>query len=136
MFLIKKTRSAKAATGSVTSETLFVKILQCSQENTCVELSNKLWVCKTWNFIKKKTPTQMFSCKYCEISKITFWRASAWGCFWSDLRIWFFRAVFLDSHFQNHPEPSQTILSYITKILANKYYQTRALDTIRCICPL
>ena len=46
--------------------------MQYSQEKTCVELLNKVAVCTAWNFIKNNTPAQMFSCKYYEISKITF----------------------------------------------------------------
>ena len=42
---------------------VFLKILQNSQENTCI---------KARNFIKKETPLQVFSCKFCEIFKNTF----------------------------------------------------------------
>ena len=56
---------------------------------------------QTWNFIKKETLTQVFSCEYCEISKNTFFTEHLWataskqrywkmyldGCFWG--RIYF-----------------------------------------------
>ena len=41
-----------------------------STGNTCVEsLFNKVAELKTCNFIKNKTPTQVFSCEYGEIFK-------------------------------------------------------------------
>ena len=44
---------------------LFLETSQNSQENTCLEP-------QTCNFIKKETLEQVFSCKFCEISKNTF----------------------------------------------------------------
>ena len=44
---------------------VFLKILQYSQENTCVR-----------SLIKKENPTQVFSCEQCEIFKNIFW---LWG---------------------------------------------------------
>ena len=57
------------------SEQVFLKISQYSQENTCIGVSFVLgslyWSLKACNFIKE-TPTQVFSCKYREIFKNTF----------------------------------------------------------------
>ena len=47
-----------------------LKISQYSQENTWVGVSFWKDFIKKKNFIKRKTPTQLFSCKYCEILKI------------------------------------------------------------------
>ena len=46
MLLIKKTTTAKTATGGVIKKAIR-KNLQYSQENTCVELINKVAACKT-----------------------------------------------------------------------------------------
>ena len=43
---------------------VFLEISQNSQENTCARVS--------FQFIKKETVAQVFSCEYCEISKNTF----------------------------------------------------------------
>ena len=43
---------------------LFLEISQNSQENICAEL-------EAYNFIKKENLAQVFSCKFCEISKNT-----------------------------------------------------------------
>ena len=43
----------------------FLEISQNSQENTCARVS-------FFNFIKKLTLVQVFSCEFCEISKSTF----------------------------------------------------------------
>ena len=58
--------SSEAATEGVFLKKLFMKISQCSQENTCVEsLFNKVYC----NFIKKRL--QVFSCEYCKIFRKT-----------------------------------------------------------------
>ena len=44
---------------------MFWKILQITQENTCVAVSFKMKL-QAW------TPTQMFSCKFCKIIRSTF----------------------------------------------------------------
>ena len=49
------------------------EISQNSQENTC----GRVWFFiklqgSAWNFIKRETLAQMFSCEFCEISKNTF----------------------------------------------------------------
>ena len=57
-------------------ETVFLEILQNLQESTCRS--------QAWNFIKKETLGQVFSCEFCEISKDTFFtehhRATASKC--------------------------------------------------------
>ena len=52
---------------------VFLEISQNSQENTSARVSflNKV-AGTTCNFIKKETLAQVFSCKFCEISKNTF----------------------------------------------------------------
>ena len=54
------------------SKQVFLKVLQTSQESTCVGVFlKKTCRLKACNFIKK-TPTQVFSCEVCEIFKNTF----------------------------------------------------------------
>ena len=58
-------------------EKVFLKISQNSQENTCtrVPFLVKLQAPPaTYNFIKKETLTQVFSCKFCEIFKNMFFK--------------------------------------------------------------
>ena len=66
LFLIKKRRSIDGA-GGVLYKKLFVKISHYSEESTCVEI----FFCKK-RLYQKDTPTQMFSCEYCEISENTY----------------------------------------------------------------
>ena len=44
------------------------EISQNSQKNTCARVSEP----EAWNFIKKETLAQLFSCEFCEISRNTF----------------------------------------------------------------
>ena len=57
----------------------FLKILQNSQENTCVRVSflQKLQD-STCNFIKKETLAEVFSCEFCEIFKNIFFIEHPW----------------------------------------------------------
>ena len=48
---------------------MFFEISQNSQESTCTRASP---VPKTFNFIKKETLAQVFSCEFCETSQSTF----------------------------------------------------------------
>ena len=48
---------------SLPKKRALLKISQNSQEKTCVGVSFLI------NFIKKETPTQIFSCEFCEIFK-------------------------------------------------------------------
>ena len=50
-------------------EKVFLKISQNSQENTCTRVSSRL---RSTTLLKKETLAQVFSCKFCEISKNTF----------------------------------------------------------------
>ena len=56
----------------------------------------------------KNTPTQMFSCEYCEISRSTYFkvylRTNSSDMFWTVFRKWLFRTLFLYNHFQKHPD--------------------------------
>ena len=53
---------------------LFLKILQCSQENTCVleSLFNKVTGLQACNFVKKTLQHKCFFCECCEIFKNTY----------------------------------------------------------------
>ena len=69
------TLNMEAATGGVLLEKLILKISQISQENTCVRVSFliKLQASgQAFNFIKKETLTQVFSCEFSKIFKNTF----------------------------------------------------------------
>ena len=52
---------------------MLLEITQNSQENTCTRVSFLI------NFIKKESLAQVFSCKFCEISKITFFTEHLWA---------------------------------------------------------
>ena len=63
---------------------VFLKISQNSQKNTCARVSFLIkLLTDAFNFIKKETLAQVFSCEFCEISKNTFFtehlRATASG---------------------------------------------------------
>ena len=62
----------EAATEGVLLENAFLEISQNSQENTCARVSLIKLQAEAFNFIKKETQTQVFSCKFCEISKNIF----------------------------------------------------------------
>ena len=52
---------------------VFLKVLQYSRETSVLEsVFNKIANLKACIFIKKETPTQVFSCKYCEIFENSF----------------------------------------------------------------
>ena len=52
---------------------MLLQILHNSQENTCAKISFLIKLQeKACNFIIKETLAQVFSCKFCEISKNTF----------------------------------------------------------------
>ena len=53
---------------------VFLKTSQNSQENTCARVSFliKRLTHEAWNFIKKETLAQVFTCEFSEISKNTF----------------------------------------------------------------
>ena len=52
---------------------LFLEISQNSKESTCARVSFLIKLqAEAYNFIKKETLAQVFSCEFCEISKNTF----------------------------------------------------------------
>ena len=51
---------------------VFLEISQNSQENTCARVSFSIKLQAVFNFIKKETLAQVFSCEFCEISKNIF----------------------------------------------------------------
>ena len=60
---------------------VFLEILQNSQQNTCARVSFLIKLqAEAYNFIKKETPAQLFSCEFCRISGNTFSDTSG-GCF-------------------------------------------------------
>ena len=56
---------------------VFLKISQNSQENSCI----RVLLVSVCNFIKKDTQTQVFSCKFYEISKNSFCYRKSDGSF-------------------------------------------------------
>ena len=74
------THSSKAATGGVLLEKVFLEISQNLQENTCarVYFLTKLQALAC-NFIKKEALAQVFSCRFCEISKNTLFTEHFWA---------------------------------------------------------
>ena len=54
---------------------MFLEMSQNSQENTCARVS---FLIKACNFIKKEALAQVFSCKFCEILKNTFYTEHLW----------------------------------------------------------
>ena len=58
----------------------FLEISQNSQGNTCIRVSFLIKLqLKAFNFIKKETLAQVFSCEFCEISKNTFLTEHVWA---------------------------------------------------------
>ena len=52
---------------------LFIEISQNSKESTCARVSFLIKLqAEAYNFIKKETLAQLFSCEFCKISKNTF----------------------------------------------------------------
>ena len=59
---------------------VFLQFSQNSQENTCVRVSFLIKLqASVYNFIKKETLAQLFSCEFCEISKNTFFTGHLWA---------------------------------------------------------
>ena len=52
--LVRKITEIRLSRPDVFCKNVFLKISQNSQENSCA-----------WNFIKKETLTQVFSCEFC-----------------------------------------------------------------------
>ena len=69
----------EATTRYVLQKKLFLKISQYSQKIPVLEsLFNKVAGQETCNFIKKETPTQVFSCKCCKTFKNTYFEKHLW----------------------------------------------------------
>ena len=65
--------SSEAATGDVLLKSVFLEILQNSQENTCARVSFLLKLqASSCNFIKKEALVQALSCEFCKNFKNTF----------------------------------------------------------------
>ena len=65
--------SSEAATGDVLLKSVFLEILQNSQENTCARVSFLLKLqASSCNFIKKEALVPALSCEFCKIFKNTF----------------------------------------------------------------
>ena len=67
----------EAATRGVWCKKMFVEIWQNSQENTCARASFLIKL-QAYNFIKKETLTQVFSCEFCKIFKNTYFTEHLW----------------------------------------------------------
>ena len=70
--VVFKMKCQKAATEGVLLKKVFLEISQNSHENTCARDSFLIKLQALSNFIKKEPLAQVFSCKFCEISKNTF----------------------------------------------------------------
>ena len=72
--LIKMTRlQVRSSHRRCSGKKVFLEISQNSKENNCVRASFLIKLqAKACNFIKKETLAQVFSCKFCKISKNTF----------------------------------------------------------------
>ena len=58
---------------------MFLEISQHPQENTCTRVSFSIKLqAEAYNYIKKETLAQVFSCEFCEISKNTFFTEHLW----------------------------------------------------------
>ena len=71
--LIENVDMLEAVVQRCSVKKVFLKISQNSQENTCARVSCSI-NCRpqAYNFVKKETLGQVFSCEFCEISKNTF----------------------------------------------------------------
>ena len=66
-------RNTEAVVQRCSVKRVFLEISQNSQENTCARVSFLIKLqAEVFNFIKKETLAQVFSCEFCEISKNTF----------------------------------------------------------------
>ena len=72
---------AEAAIGGVLWKTVFLKISQNSQENTCAIAPGFrpfLTKLQAWNFIRKETLAQVFPFEFCAIFKNIFFTEHIW----------------------------------------------------------
>ena len=65
---------------------VFSKFSQNSQENTCARVSFSIKLqAEAYNFIKKVTLAQLFSCEFCEYFENTFFIDYLWLCQWDTI---------------------------------------------------
>ena len=68
----------ETASRGVLWKKVFLDILKNSRENTCARVSFFIKLqALAFNFIKKETLAQVFSCEFCEISKSTFLQSNS-----------------------------------------------------------
>ena len=72
------TASTEAVVRRCSMKKVLLEISQTSPENTCARVSFLINLQATGNFIKKETLAQVFSCKFSEISKNTFFTEHLW----------------------------------------------------------
>ena len=77
------TGNAEVVAGRCSVKKQSLNISQNSRENTCAGVSFLIKLLEAGNFIKKKTPTKVLSCKFCEIFKNTYFAEHANGCFYN-----------------------------------------------------
>ena len=65
----KKKERTEAVARRCSVKKVFLEVLQNSQESNCARVP----LPPACNFIEKETLAQVFSCKFCEISKNTFY---------------------------------------------------------------
>ena len=72
-----KTLTFKSSHQRCSMKKVFLEISQNSQENTCARASFLIKL-QAYNFIKKETLTQVFSCEFCKIFKNTYFTEHLW----------------------------------------------------------
>ena len=73
IYILQIVYNPEAATGGVLWEKMFLEILHISQQNTCGRVSFLIKMqAQSCNFVKEKILAQVFSWKFCKISKNTF----------------------------------------------------------------
>ena len=70
-FLVSGNKNDRSSRPEVFCKKVFLEMPQNSQENTCAKVSFLIRA-EAYNFIKKETLAQVFSCEFYEISKNTF----------------------------------------------------------------
>ena len=71
---------AESATRGALPEKVFLDLSQKSQKKACARVSFLIKSqSQAWNFFKKETLGQVFSCEFCEISKNTYFTENTSG---------------------------------------------------------
>ena len=98
-----KQTSIRSSPSEVLCKKVFLKIYQNSQEKTSTSVSFLIklqaLVC---NFIKKETLAQVFSCKFCEMVKNTFFTEHLWMAAPVKNQMLFENKTFTDVYFLRH----------------------------------